>query len=98
MSERFQLLPYEPIITVAMRAAREDEMLQALPAQPACLYPGCLKTPFLHRRNTQYIDDASNWLCVCEEHAKMDDDEMQDRWDELHADIRAGIAAGMCRY
>jgi len=43
------------------------------------------------RQNTQYCDDEKNWICSCDECAEAINDSWQERWDELNADLYAGI-------
>lgn len=99
MSERFTLEVMGPVITAEMRAVREDALLSlrfdGREDRPTCCNPDCDgKEGFPHRSRTMYAEEASNWHLLCDDCAAEDVKEWDERWDELNADIRAGIAAG----
>lgn len=39
----------------------------------------------VHRQNTQYVDDAQNWRCLCEPCHKENADNWADVWSDYYA-------------
>lgn len=46
----------------------------------ACGAPG-----MLYRQNTQYVEEASNWACLCPEHMDDNDEYWEERWAEYYS-------------
>jgi protein-arginine kinase activator protein McsA len=52
-----------------------------------CQHCDCL-WPFQHRRQrTQYVNDESNWVYLCESCTKVNNEYWNDRWADYYSDV-----------
>lgn len=89
MSEIRRLEVMGPVITEAMRAARNDEVAERIDESVGkmhCAFPGCPFAPWPHQTRTLYQEESSNWHLLCEAHAAETDDYWDERWAEYHRD------------
>jgi hypothetical protein len=52
-----------------------------------CQYPNCTKPGIKRRQRTAYVNDESNFVMLCEEHHKENDEYWNEQWEEYYRDL-----------